>query len=167
MLMLAANRSFSITMKLPELRQKVYKAWRLQGGYPECNVTPENENFKTEVRREFGDLRYRETWIKALARYEAVNVFQERLDADHLEIQQRIIAVIAATQHLPSEQITLDSSFEELGIESIDAINILFALEDDFDINIDNEAAEYRTIRNVVDGVEAYLNQENTHLGID
>jgi hypothetical protein len=42
------------------------------------------ENFKKEVRQEFGDLRCKETWIRALARYEALNAFHDCLDAHYL-----------------------------------------------------------------------------------
>lgn len=69
-------------MKLPELKQEVYDAWEFLSGYRGCVVLP--ENFKPEVRREFGDLRRKETWIKALARFEALNAFHDCLDAYHL-----------------------------------------------------------------------------------
>ena len=35
-----------------------------------------------------------------------------------------------------------DSSFEELGIDSLDRLNILFDLESEFDIEIDDEEAK-------------------------
>ena len=52
------------------------------------------------------------------------------------ELTARVRAVIAATQHLPQEKITADSTFQELGIDSLDGINILFAVESEFNINI-------------------------------
>jgi hypothetical protein len=71
-----------MSMKLRELKQKVYDAWEFLSGYRNCVVLP--ENFKGEVRKEFGDLRYKETWIRALARYEALNAFHDCLDAHQL-----------------------------------------------------------------------------------
>jgi acyl carrier protein len=69
-------------------------------------------------------------------------------------IEQRVLRVIAKTQRLPIEKVTIDSSFEELGIDSMDSINILFDLESEFDIEIDDEKAkEIRQIREMVDGV--------------
>ena len=53
----------------------------------------------------------------------------------------RVIRVIAATQHIPIENIQPLSTFEELKIDSLDAINILFGLENEFDISIDDEQA--------------------------
>jgi acyl carrier protein len=70
------------------------------------------------------------------------------------DLTQRIISCIAETQHLPPEKITIDSSFEELGIDSLDGINILFNLETEFDINVPDEAArKIRTVREMVEGV--------------
>jgi len=70
----------------------------------------------------------------------------------------RVIACIASTQHLPAGRITPDSTFAELGIDSLDGINILFALENEFDISIpDQAAATVRTVRDLVDGVEKLL----------
>ncbi len=71
------------------------------------------------------------------------------------ELMQRVIRVIAATQHIPVESIQPDSTFEELKIDSLDGINILFALEGEFQISIpDDEAKNIRTIRELADGVE-------------
>jgi acyl carrier protein len=53
----------------------------------------------------------------------------------------RVIRIIAATQHIPIESIQPASTFEELKIDSLDAINILFGLENEFDISIDDEQA--------------------------
>lgn len=74
------------------------------------------------------------------------------------DLTSRVIAVIAKTQHLPLEKITPESTFEELGIDSLDGINILFALESEFDISIPDEAAkEIRSIRHMVEGVAKLL----------
>jgi len=70
------------------------------------------------------------------------------------DLTRRIIDVIAKTQHIPSEKITLDSTFQELNIDSLDGINILFALESEFNVNIPDDAAQnIRTVREMVDGV--------------
>lgn len=70
------------------------------------------------------------------------------------DLTQRVIKVIAATQHIPRESITINSTFEELKIDSLDGINILFALENEFGIEIpDDEAHNIRGIREMVEGV--------------
>lgn len=70
------------------------------------------------------------------------------------ELSQKVIATMAATQHIAVEKIAMDSTFQELGIDSLDGINILFALESEFDIDIPDEAAkEIRTVTGMVHGV--------------
>lgn len=70
-------------------------------------------------------------------------------------IEERVLKVIAKTQRLPLERVTADSSFEELGMDSMDSINILFDLESEFDIEIDDEKAkQIRTVREMVDGIK-------------
>lgn len=74
------------------------------------------------------------------------------------ELTQKVISVIAATQRIPAEKISPESSFEELGIDSLDGVNILFALEEEFNINIPDEAArEIRGVREMVEGIERLL----------
>lgn len=74
------------------------------------------------------------------------------------EISARVIGVIAKTQHIPAESITIDSSFEELKIDSLDGINLLFALESEFDVDIPDDAArQIRSVRQMVEGIGKLL----------
>ncbi len=70
------------------------------------------------------------------------------------DLGKRVIGCIAETQHLEPDKISIDSTFEELGIDSLDGINILFGLETEFDVSIPDEAAQsIRTVREMVEGV--------------
>jgi acyl carrier protein len=70
------------------------------------------------------------------------------------ELTERVRGIIAATQHVAKEKITAESTFEELGIDSLDGINILFAVESEFNINIPDDAAQnIRSVRDVIDGI--------------
>ena len=74
------------------------------------------------------------------------------------DLAQRVIAVIANTQHIELEKISIDSTFQELNIDSLDGINILFALENEFNISIPDEAAHnIRTVRELVDGLRTLV----------
>ena len=76
------------------------------------------------------------------------------------ELTERVRRIIAAAQHLPQEKITADSTFQELGIDSLDGINILFAVESEFNINIPDDAAQsIRSVRDVVEGIAKLLDQ--------
>jgi acyl carrier protein len=71
------------------------------------------------------------------------------------ELIPRITDVIARTQHIPPDSVTIDSTFEELKIDSLDGINILFALESEFDIDIPDDAArQIRSVREMAEGIE-------------
>jgi len=70
------------------------------------------------------------------------------------DLTQRILRIIAETQRKDPAQVTIDSSFEELGIDSMDGVNIVFALENEFDINVpDEEVKTIRSVRDMVEGV--------------
>lgn len=74
------------------------------------------------------------------------------------QLVDRVAGVIAKTQHIPPETVTIDKSFEELNIDSLDGINILFALESEFDVDIPDDAAkQIRSVREMVDGIEKLL----------
>jgi acyl carrier protein len=71
------------------------------------------------------------------------------------EMIQRVLKVIATSKRIPLETVTIDSDFQQLGIDSMDAVEILFALENEFDISIpDDEVRNVRSIRDMVNGVE-------------
>lgn len=73
-------------------------------------------------------------------------------------IPNRVIAVIAATQKIDPEKIREESTFQELGIDSLDGINILFALENEFDVSIPDEAARsIKTVSEMIQGVGALV----------
>ena len=71
------------------------------------------------------------------------------------ELTQRVLKCIANSKRIPVEQVTIDSEFQQLGIDSMDAVEILFALENEFDISIpDEEARSVRNVREMAQGVE-------------
>jgi acyl carrier protein len=74
------------------------------------------------------------------------------------DIAARAIQVIAKTQHLPVESITIDQTFAELKFDSLDGMNILFAIENEFDISIpDDQAVKIKSVREMVEGIERLL----------
>jgi len=71
------------------------------------------------------------------------------------ELNQRVLKVIATSKRIPLETVTIDSEFQQLGIDSMDAVEILFALENEFDISIpDDEVRSVRNVRQMCEGVE-------------
>ncbi len=69
--------------------------------------------------------------------------------------------IIAQSQRIPVESISPNSTFEELKIDSLDGINIVFALENEFGVNIPDESVhELRSVRQAIDGVRALIAQK-------
>ena len=84
----------------------------------------------------------------------------EQLEAD--DLGAHVIHVIARSQRIPVESISLDSTFEELKIDSLDGINIVFELEKEFDIEIPDEGVQnLHSVRETVDGVRQLLEQKS------
>jgi acyl carrier protein len=74
------------------------------------------------------------------------------MDPELDPLAQRVISIIADKGGKPAEAIGLDTTFEELGFDSLDGINIVFALEDSFEISIpDTVAQEITSIRVAVE----------------
>ena len=83
-------------------------------------------------------------------------------DLNNDDLTPRILRIIAETQRKDPAQVTIDSSFEELGIDSMDGVNIIFALENEFDINVpDEEVKNIRNVRDMVEGVRKLVEQRN------
>jgi acyl carrier protein len=70
------------------------------------------------------------------------------------DLIQRVLKTMAKSKRIPVESITIDSEFQQLGIDSMDAVEILFALENEFDITIpDEDARSVRNVRQMCEGV--------------
>ncbi len=76
-------------------------------------------------------------------------------------VAQKVIAAIAKMKRIPPDSVTLDSSLEELKIDSLDGLNLFFELEEAFDINIPDEGAkQMRSVRQIVDGLDQLIAQK-------
>ena len=74
------------------------------------------------------------------------------------DVMARVLRVIAETQRIPADGVTPESTFEELKIDSLDGINIVFAIENEFNVNVPDEAAKsLRSVRDVAEGVERLI----------
>lgn len=74
------------------------------------------------------------------------------------ELENKVLEIIAQQKRVPVENVTINSSFDELGLDSLDAVNILFELEGAFDINIpDDKARQIKSVREMVEGVRALV----------
>jgi len=82
------------------------------------------------------------------------------------QIEETVIAAIRKNGRLGDVPITLDTSFEDLKLESLAIICTVFDLEADFNIEIPDDAAKnMRSVRDVVNGVTSLIsNSESSSL---
>lgn len=74
----------------------------------------------------------------------------------------KVISQIAEVKRIPVESITIDSTFKELAMDSLDSMNLLFALEEQLGISIPDEAAtSIQDVRGVVAGVKQILAEKS------
>ena len=73
-------------------------------------------------------------------------------------VEQTLKESIARQKMLAVEDISLDSSLEELDISSLDAISLVFDIEDQYGVEVPNEELKkLRTVRDIVEGVNQLL----------
>ena len=71
-----------------------------------------------------------------------------------MSIADKVIEIITREQHFEPGIVKPESTFAELGIDSLDGVNILFALEQEFKIDIpDSVAQNMRSVSQVVDAL--------------
>ena len=74
------------------------------------------------------------------------------------DLIQRVLKVIATSKRIPPETVTIDSDFAQLNIDSMDAVEILFALENEFEIGIPDDAVRaVRNVRQMCEGIDKLI----------
>lgn len=73
-------------------------------------------------------------------------------------ILERVQAVLAKELSLNEGDILLESNFEDLGIDSLDLVELIMQLEDEFDIAID-EAEKLKTVNDVVEYITSKVSE--------
>jgi len=71
------------------------------------------------------------------------------------EIQQKLMEIVRKEKSLPDDKLALDTPLADAGIDSLDALTILFAIEETFHISIpDDKARAMKTLGDMVTIVE-------------
>ncbi len=68
----------------------------------------------------------------------------------------KVKEIIVNELQVEEEKVTLDANLkEDLGADSIDAVEVIMALEDEFGVHIDDDAAtKISTVKDLVDYIE-------------
>ncbi|MDP4146994.1 MAG: acyl carrier protein [Bacillota bacterium] len=74
---------------------------------------------------------------------------------------EKVKSIIAEQLGVDSEEIKMDSSFvDDLGADSLDIVELIMALEEEFDIEIPDEDAEkVTTVGTVVEYIKAHTEE--------
>lgn len=71
-------------------------------------------------------------------------------------VKERVIDIVADQLGVSKDQVTPDTSFvNDLGADSLDTVELVMELEEEFDINIPDDAAEkIQTVGQAIDYIE-------------
>ena len=58
------------------------------------------------------------------------------------DVIDAVKAAVAPYTDVPADEITLESAFEDLGVDSLDAIGVIGDLEDQFEVEVPNDDLE-------------------------
>jgi len=74
------------------------------------------------------------------------------------EIEEKLIAIVRKEKDVPEDKLSLETPLADAGIDSLDALTILFAIEEEFHISIpDDRARSLKTFGDMVDSIETLL----------
>ena len=77
----------------------------------------------------------------------------------HDAVAEKVFALIADYADTAPDEIMLETSFEELGLDSVDGLSIMADLEDEFDVSLPSE--EVLAMTRVGQAVEAFQTHVN------
>ena len=73
-----------------------------------------------------------------------------------MDVFEKVKALVADQLSIDPSVITMETKFEDLNADSLDVVEVIMALENEFDIEIpDEEAEKIKNIGSVVDYVQA------------
>lgn len=77
-------------------------------------------------------------------------------------IADECIALIAKQKSLAPEQIRLESTFDELAVDSLDRVSLAFDIEEKYEIEIpEDKLGQIKTVHDMVQGIEEALRQKS------
>lgn len=81
-------------------------------------------------------------------------------------ITGKVIHLIAAVKKIPEENVTTESTFEQLGLDSLDAINLIYEIEGEFNISVsDDVARSMKDVQQVVAVLRESLKDNPAYTG--
>jgi len=66
---------------------------------------------------------------------------------------EKIVEIITEKMDMDASEISQDSTFESLNIDSLDMVEIIMDLEDAFEVNLE-DAQDLKTVKDLMDFIE-------------
>ena len=77
-------------------------------------------------------------------------------------IELKIKKIVAKTLNLSEDKLPSKATFSDLGIDSLENVDLILALENEFEIHIsDEEASKITNIHDAVEFIKKHKNAEN------
>jgi len=71
-------------------------------------------------------------------------------------IFDRVKEIVVEELGIDAEKINIESTLEDIGADSLDAVELIMALEEEYDLEISEEdALKMSTLKNIVEYIEA------------
>lgn len=84
-----------------------------------------------------------------------------------MDIKDKVIAIIAEQAVLEPSDVTMDSTLEDLGIDSLGVVESIFAIEEAFDITVpfnanepDQSDFDISSVASIVQGIERLVAEQ-------
>ena len=89
--------------------------------------------------------------LHLLARFNAMQTCDDMVG----NIEEAVINAIARQKMLDAKEISSSLTLEELAVSSLDAITIVYEIEELFNVEVPNEKLEsLRTVKDIIDGIK-------------
>lgn len=80
--------------------------------------------------------------------------------AENVNVEEVVRRIICERQDKKPEEVTLEARFiEDLGCDSLDVTELLMSLEEEFNIDIDDEANQIETVGDAIKYISSKLNK--------
>ena len=80
-------------------------------------------------------------------------------EREKMDVQEKIIEIISSQLSVPKEKVVPQASFtDDLGADSLDLVELVMAMEEEFGMEIaDEDAEKLQTVQDTIDYVKQHL----------
>ncbi len=80
---------------------------------------------------------------------------------------ERLQALLVKHNEVTGDDLVPDASLEALGLDSMDTIDLLFNIEDEFNITVPRDQVPLKTLQDVVDYVDRLVSEQHVQPAVE